>query len=292
MKCDLHVHTVHSGMCTLPWLHRVARESYNQPEELYQLLKRRGMDLVTVTDHDSVDAAEALRRHPDFFLSEEVTCQTPSGNSIHVGVYDISERDHIEIQRRRNDLEALAAYLGQRGLLFSIHHPFSAVTGRREAEDFDLAEALFPAVETRNGQMLECSNHSSEDWARRTGKIGVAGSDGHTLAAPGKTYTEVSGARSKEEFLQGLRAGRGLAAGEMGSCWKLMQEIAGIGGGVLRENPALLPLVAFVPLFVLGNALPEMLFAYRWSRRLRAGSRIGGEIACPPTPDRLWEPAQ
>ena len=44
------------------------------------------MDLVTVTDHDSIDAAERLRRHPDFFLSEEVSCLTPSGTELHVGV--------------------------------------------------------------------------------------------------------------------------------------------------------------------------------------------------------------
>ncbi len=65
MKCDLHVHTIHSGMCTVPVFNRIYRESYNQPEHLYETLKRRGMDLVTVTDHDSIDAAESLRRHED-----------------------------------------------------------------------------------------------------------------------------------------------------------------------------------------------------------------------------------
>ena len=96
MKCDLHVHTVHSGMCTVPLLNRICRESYSGPQEVYETLKQRGMDLVTVTDHDSINAAEALRRHPDFFLSEEVTCRTPRGTELHMGVYDIAERDHIE----------------------------------------------------------------------------------------------------------------------------------------------------------------------------------------------------
>ena len=62
------------------------------------------MDLVTVTDHDSIDACESLRSRPDFFLSEEATCRTSRGTELHVGVYDITERDHIEIQRRRDDL--------------------------------------------------------------------------------------------------------------------------------------------------------------------------------------------
>jgi predicted metal-dependent phosphoesterase TrpH len=103
MRCDLHVHTTHSGMCTVPILRKFCRESYNQPLEVYEKLKRLGMDLVTVTDHDSIDAVEDLRSRPDFFLSEEVTCTLPSGNQLHVGVYDITERDHIELQRRRHD---------------------------------------------------------------------------------------------------------------------------------------------------------------------------------------------
>jgi predicted metal-dependent phosphoesterase TrpH len=100
MKCDLHVHTVHSGMCTVPVFKRICRESYNDPDEVYATLKRRGMDLVTVTDHDSIDAAESLRKYPDFFLSEEVTVRMPTGTQIHLGVYGISEKDHAEISRR------------------------------------------------------------------------------------------------------------------------------------------------------------------------------------------------
>ena len=97
MRCDLHVHTLHSGMCTIPLLSRVCGESYNQPQEVYEKLKRLGMDLVTITDHDSIGAMGELRSRPDFFLSEEVTCRLPSGGELHVGVYDITERDHFEL---------------------------------------------------------------------------------------------------------------------------------------------------------------------------------------------------
>src|SRR5277367_5967091 len=111
MRCDMHVHTVHSGFCNIPLLNSICRESYTQPEELYTKLKRTGMSLVTVTDHDSIDAVECLRRYPDFFMSEEVTCMLPSGASMHVGVYDIDDRQHMEVQRRRDDIASLAAYL-------------------------------------------------------------------------------------------------------------------------------------------------------------------------------------
>src|ERR1041385_581753 len=136
MKCDLHVHSVHSGMCTVPLLNRFCRESYNKPEEVYSRLKSKGMGLITLTDHDSIGGAECLRHHPDFFLSEEVTCRMPSGTTVHVGVYDITERQHLERQRRREAMICLLAYLTERRLFFSVNHLFSSLTGRREIEDF------------------------------------------------------------------------------------------------------------------------------------------------------------
>ena len=111
MRCDLHVHSIHSGMCTIPVLRHVCRECYNEPEALYETLKQRGMNLVTITDHDSIGAVERLRSRADFFLSEEVTCTTPSGSEFHMGVYDITERQHLELQSRRDDFDSLIAYL-------------------------------------------------------------------------------------------------------------------------------------------------------------------------------------
>ena len=86
MRCDLHVHSTASGMCDTPGLTRICKESYNHPAEVYACAKRLGMSIVTLTDHDSIDAAEALRKYPDFFLSEEVTARMPTGTQIHLGV--------------------------------------------------------------------------------------------------------------------------------------------------------------------------------------------------------------
>src|SRR5260370_16977371 len=69
MRCDLHVHSIASGMFTAPGLNRICRESYNDPAEVYDRLKRMSMSIVTITDHDSIDVAPPLRPHPTFFLS-------------------------------------------------------------------------------------------------------------------------------------------------------------------------------------------------------------------------------
>ncbi len=283
MKCDLHVHTIHSGMCTVPVLNRVCRECYSDPEEVYETLKRRGMQLVTVTDHDSIDAVERLRRYPDFFLSEEVSCRTSSGTELHVGVYGIGERDHIELQRRSEDFPSLLAYLQQRRLLFSVNHAFSGLTGARTQADFEEFTAVFPAVETRNGQMLAAANRYAEKMARRAGKAEVGGSDAHTLDCLGRTFTEVASATTPAEYLEGLKRGAGVVGGESGDYWKLTRAIAHIGTSMMREHLwtlALSPLLAAVPIITLGNLLRETYFAHAWGYKLnRVPSRVRSQEA-------------
>ena len=38
------------------------RESYNTPDSVYATAKKRGMDLVTITDHDQISGALAIGR--------------------------------------------------------------------------------------------------------------------------------------------------------------------------------------------------------------------------------------
>src|SRR5262249_12764284 len=157
---------------------------------------------------------EPLRKFPDFFLSEEVTVRMPSGTEMHLGVYAISERDHAEIQRRRSDFLSLLMYLTERKLFFSVNHVFSGLTGNRVAEDFDWFASYVPAFEVRNGQMWRESNQNAAQLARKLRKIAIAGSDSHTLSGVARTFTQVRGARTVQEFFLGLRNGHGIVQGE------------------------------------------------------------------------------
>jgi len=278
MKCDLHVHSFHSGMCTVPLLNRICRESYNDPREVYAVLKQKGMDLVTLTDHDSVGAAESLRGHADFFLSEEVTCRMPSGTSVHIAVFDLTERQHLEIQRRRDDFVCLLAYLTERRLLFSVNHIFSSLTGRRAADDFAWLEAYVPAIESRSGQMPTFHNRQAAQLARRLGKPGLGGSDSHVLPSLGSAYTEVPGARDKDEFLAGLRAQEALVQGTSGGYFRLTRDVLCITSKMFQERPWTLlfsPLALLVPVVTLATFLDESLFARRWSARVNSSGRRG-----------------
>jgi hypothetical protein len=140
--------------------------------------------------------------------------------------------------------------------------------------DFELFEREFPAVETRNGHMLARANENAAALADFAAKAEVGGSDAHAMASVGCAWTVVPRARTREEYLDGLRRGQGRVRGATGSYWKLTRDILTIGGQMVRHNPSTLPLAplaVFVPLVIAGNYVLESFFARWWmARYLRA----------------------
>jgi predicted metal-dependent phosphoesterase TrpH len=267
----MHVHSYYSGPCTTPVVSKICRESYSDPDEVYARLNERGMNLFTLTDHDSIEGSEQLRRQPNFFLSEELTCRMPSDTEVHVGVYDFHERQHEQLQRRRKDLISLLMYLTERRLFFTVNHVFSSLTGPREYEDFAWFREYFPAIEVHNSHMLESANASAARLAKRWDKIGVGGSDAHALPSVGMGYTEVPGARDKEEFFAGLRKGLARVGGESGSFSRLTLDVALIARDMMRENAwtrLLAPIGLLIPVATMLNYYEEHAFGRRWAAKI------------------------
>ncbi len=280
MRCDLHVHSRHSGPATVPGLRHLVRECYAEPWEVRYTARERGMDLVTLTDHDSIAGALELAGLPDAFVSEEVTCLVPGGRELHLGVYDITEAQHEALQARRRDLEALFAYTAEQGIPVCVNHPFSALTGRREDADLPLAFRGATHLEVRNGMMSARSND-------------CGGSDAHTLASVARAFTCVR-ADDRAEFLAGLRAGLTLPAGGAGTYARLTADImrlAVLAGAdqvrrVIRGEPGALPRLAalvclapftvFLPLVTAAVYADEQVFAWRHYRRFTGGIERAG----------------
>jgi predicted metal-dependent phosphoesterase TrpH len=217
-----------------------ARDCYSEPEAVYAVAKARGMDLVTITDHDSVDGClEFLDRHPDaddFFISEEIECLVPGVPlKVHIGAYDINERIHREVQPLRKSVYETAAYLRHEGVFFTLNHLFFFLHGQMALDRYLRALLpLFPAFEVRNGTMLEAHNRLIVDIVaerRRAGyaAVEVGGSDAHTLSGVATTFTEAPG-RNRAEFLESLRAGRTRVGGQHGGTRRVVREIYGVVG--------------------------------------------------------------
>src|SRR5262249_33283731 len=144
---------------------------------------------------------------------------------LHLGVFDIRERDHLALQARKRDLEALFAYTAERGIPVCLNHPFSALTGRRADGDLDVALGGATLVETLNGMMSAGSNQRAHAAARQAHVARCGGSDAHTLANVARAFTCVH-ARDRAEFLEGLRAGLTIPAGRSGSYARLTAAVA------------------------------------------------------------------
>lgn len=89
MRCDLHVHSWYSGRAGVPVLDHLGRECYSDPLEVHERARLRGMDLVTLTDHDTVEGAMRLVHRDECFLSEELTVHLAGGRQLHVNVFGI-----------------------------------------------------------------------------------------------------------------------------------------------------------------------------------------------------------
>jgi glycosyltransferase involved in cell wall biosynthesis/predicted metal-dependent phosphoesterase TrpH len=221
-RCDMHCHSTASQLSRLGVQRSLGLpECATPPEEVYDLAKRRGMDFVTVTDHDTIDGCLELADRPDCFVSEELTARfAGEAQAVHVLCYGIDSGDHEWLQAHAGDLEACAAYLHENGIACALAHPFynvAAPLGPRHRRR--LAE-LFPIWEVRNGSRAAELNMPAVVYAETHGSTGIGGSDDHAGVDIGRTWTEVPAASTPEEFLARLRAGQAEAGGEQGSAAK------------------------------------------------------------------------
>lgn len=73
-RVDMHCHSAASQESKLGVQRAVGLpECATPPQEVYELAKRRGMDFVTITDHDTIAGVLEIDDRPDVFVSEELT---------------------------------------------------------------------------------------------------------------------------------------------------------------------------------------------------------------------------
>jgi predicted metal-dependent phosphoesterase TrpH len=237
VKLDTHVHTFHSGSSTIAPLRPFMRECYNTSEGVYRVAKARGMDLVVITDHDEIAGAMSLSDRSDVVVGSEVTgVFADDGVKVHLNVFGLSERQHHEIERLRHDVRKLLPYLRQQQLFTSLKHVASGINGPITAPHVAALLPWVQALEVNNGSRLPVTNRTAQCLAEAAGKIGIAGSDSHTHRGIGRTWTEVPGARTRDEFMAGLWSGRVSIGGEMGSVFTMSSDVLRFAGNLLLEQ--------------------------------------------------------
>ena len=238
-RADLHLHTRHSARAT-DWLLRKVDfpASCSAPGELYRVLREKGFDFVTFTDHDTIDGCLEIAGQPGAFISEEITAFFPEDDvKVHLLAWGITEAQHREIQSLRRDIYALAAWLKAQDIAHAVAHPFWPVDERLSLDHWQRLILLFRHFETINGLRdpllgeaaeFALSRLTSEDttrfaerlklapiWDEPWRKVFTGGSDDKGGMYEGRAWTEAAG-DSPGAFLAAVREGRCLPGGQGG----------------------------------------------------------------------------
>ena len=240
-KCDLHIHSRFSARSE-EWLFRRFDfpDSYSDPRELHRQLIERGMDFVTITDHDTIDGCLKIRDLPNTFISEQVTTYFPQDPcKIHILVWGITEKQHDDIVIIRDNIFALQRYLQGGKIAHAVAHPLYSINGKLESSHLERLILLFKHFEGVNGLrdallselaqelLASLTREKIEKFAERHNlepthreawkKILVGGSDDHGGKFIASAFTETPAADSAEEFLTHVRTGDCQARGEGGT---------------------------------------------------------------------------
>jgi glycosyltransferase involved in cell wall biosynthesis/predicted metal-dependent phosphoesterase TrpH len=221
-RVDLHCHSTASEVSRLGVQRAVGLpECATPPEEVYALAKRRGMDFVTITDHDTIAGALEIADRPDVFISEELTAHfRGEPQAVHVLCYGIAPSDHEWLQAHRGDVEECAGYMREREIVCALAHPYYTVGAPLTPRHRRRLAELFGIWEVRNGARARELNRPAAIYVATRDGTGIGGSDDHAGVDIGRTFTETPPARTPAELLEHLRAGRATARGEQGGAAK------------------------------------------------------------------------
>jgi glycosyltransferase involved in cell wall biosynthesis len=227
LKVDLHVHSKYSTRPSEWILRKIGcSESYTEPKELYALARDRGMDLVTITDHNNLSGSLEIAHLENTFVSEEITTYFPEDRcKLHVLAYDINESQHEDIKRFRENVFDLVAYLNKEKIIHALAHPLFAINDMLTVEHVEKALLLFKIFEV-NGTRISEQNQvlrkilqelTREDVERLSNKHAlqplhrepwkktvIGGSDDHSSLNIACNYTEMEGVSTVDEFLAGI----------------------------------------------------------------------------------------
>src|SRR5215471_15866716 len=179
-KIDFHLHSYASNVTDYYAANAFAiPESHSDPFELYRLLKQRGMTLVTLTDHNSINGGlEMLSAGlPDVFISAEMTTTFPEdGCNIHVTIANITEEQFKEANQLRKNIYEMIGYLDAQmeeeetrpstnKIIYFMTHPLMSTQNRpygREGsltlEHIEKAILLCNVFEMQNGARTKAVN--------------------------------------------------------------------------------------------------------------------------------------
>jgi glycosyltransferase involved in cell wall biosynthesis len=259
-KADLHVHSSHSNKPTY-WAMRKFNcpESYTSPLHVYKTARERGMDYVTITDHNVITGALEIAHLPGTFISSEITAYFPENNcKVHVVVLGINESKHQDIMALRKNVYELVAYLHSRKIAHFLAHPLYAQNDKLTLEILEKSLLLFTTIEVKNGCRARRFNsftkrlvsslteetikhladkHDLQPYGALPWVKGmVGGSDDHGGLFIARAHTTTLDTFSVDAYIDAVRNNRCQEDGQDGGPLTMAHSLYGIGHSFYRER--------------------------------------------------------
>jgi predicted metal-dependent phosphoesterase TrpH len=169
MKYDLHVHSIYS------------KDSFLRPETILKVAKKKGLDGVAITDHNTIKgsiAAQKINRDPTFTVITGAEIKTEYGDVIGVFLQEeVRSRLFIEVVEE----------IKRQGGYTILAHPY---------RQYGNPEALIGKVdfvEAFNSRSKKTDNIRSRSLALNNNKPFTAGSDAHLWFEVGRGVISMDG---------------------------------------------------------------------------------------------------
>lgn len=230
-KIDLHLHSKYSEMPSQWFMKKLsALECYTEIEDVYKIATSRGMDFITITDHNRIDGVLKLKeKYPEKVLvGVESSVKFPeSGHYIDLLLYGITPEQFEEIELLRDNVYEMRDYLKNENIAYSVAHPTFSENGKLDFEHLEKLILLFDVFEARNGGRIKIHNDiwidamlnltpeiiedlyvkyriepiSDTPWIKGF----TAGSDDHSGLFIGTTYTFIPNAKTVEDVINSIK---------------------------------------------------------------------------------------
>lgn len=166
MKFDLHIHS------------NCSYDSFSNPSKIIKVAKNKGLDVISITDHDTLKAYKKFEQYPNIAVICGMEIKTDMGDLIGLFLND-------EI-KSKIFFDVVDEIRSQNGLIV-LPHPF-----RRKCDPNSLIEYV-DLIEVINARSSCIENTNAWKLSQQYDKKPITGSDAHSYFEIGITMTEIDG---------------------------------------------------------------------------------------------------